>query len=196
MKSKFIIIGIIILLIVVAVVYGSSSYNTMVEKQEAVSAQWAQVENVYQRRSNLIPNLVSTVKGYAKHEQQTLTDVIDARARATQITLKAEELTEENIQKFQTAQGDLSAALGRLMMVREAYPDLKANENFMMLQNELTSTEDGIAIERNKFNDIARTYNTYIRSFPNSIFAGVFGFDKKGYFEADKNAHETPKVEF
>jgi LemA protein len=179
-----------------AIFFSSCSYNTMVEKQEATSSQWAQVQNAYQRRADLIPNLVATVKGYAKHEEGTLTAVIEARAKATQITVDPTKLTEENIQKYQQAQGQLGAALGRLMMVKESYPDLKANQNFMALQDELTGTENRIAVERNKFNTVVQDYNQYIRKFPQVIWAGWFGFSKKGYFEADAGAKNAPKVEF
>ncbi len=174
----------------------SCGYNSMVNKQEAVTAQWAQVENAYQRRADLIPNLVSTVKGYAAHEQETFTAVVDARARATQVTVNPEELTEEGIQEFQQAQGQLSSALGKLLMIRENYPDLKANQNFLALQDELAGTENRIAVERNRFNENARDYNQYIRRFPHVIYAGMFGFKKKGYFEADAGAQTVPAVEF
>ncbi len=174
----------------------SCSYNTMVEKQEATTSQWAQVQNAYQRRADLIPNLVNTVKGYAQHEQNTLSAVVEARAKATQITVDAELLTEENIKKYQEAQGQLSAALGKLLMVQENYPDLKANQNFMALQDELTGTENRISVERNKFNVIVQDYNQYIRKFPQVIWAGWFGFSKKGYFEAEQAAQTAPKVEF
>lgn len=188
---------IIFLLALVASVFLSScSYNTMVEKQEAVSGQWGQVQNAYQRRADLIPNLVNTVKGYASHEQQTLTAVIEARAKATQVNISADELTEENIQKYQQAQGQLSAALGKLMVVQEQYPDLKANQNFMALQDELAGTENRIAVERNKYNSIVQDYNQYIRKFPQTIWAGWFGFSKKGYFEAEAGSQSAPKVEF
>ena len=179
-----------------AIFFSSCSYNTMVEKQEAVNSQWGQVQNAYQRRADLIPNLVSTVKGYAKHEEGTLTAVVEARAKATQITVKPDQLTEENIKKYQDAQGELGAALSRLMMVQENYPDLKANQNFMALQDELTGTENRIAVERNKFNTVVQDYNQYIRKFPQTIWAGWFGFSKKGYFEADPASKNAPKVEF
>lgn len=174
----------------------SCGYNTMVNKQEAVTSQWGQVQNSYQRRADLIPNLVSTVKGYASHEQETLTAVVEARAKATQVQVNPEELTEESLQKYQEAQGELSSALGRLMMIRENYPDLKANQNFLALQDELAGTENRIAVERNRFNETARDYNQYIRQFPRVIYAGWFGFQKKGYFEADAGAQSAPRVEF
>lgn len=196
MKSKFIVIGIVIVAILIIVGMCVSSYNSMVSKDEAVSSQWGNVQNAYQRRSELIPNLVGTVKGYAAHEQQTLTQVIEARAKATQINLSADQLTEENLQKYQQAQGQLSQALGRLMLVKEQYPELKANQNFMALQDELTGTENRISTERNKFNEMARDYNAYIRSFPKNIIASMSGFDKKAYFQADQAAQSAPKVEF
>lgn len=196
MKSKFIVIGVVIVAILIIVGMCVSSYNSMVSKDEAVSSQWGNVQNAYQRRSELIPNLVGTVKGYATHEQQTLTQVIEARAKATQINLSADQLTEENLQKYQQAQGQLSQALGRLMLVKEQYPELKANQNFMALQDELTGTENRISTERNKFNEMARDYNAYIRSFPKNIIASMSGFDKKAYFQADQAAQSAPKVEF
>ena len=174
----------------------SCGYNSMVNKQEAVSAQWAQVENSYQRRADLIPNLVSTVKGYASHEQETFTAVTEARSKATQVTVNPEDLTEVSIQQFQEAQGQLSSALGKLLMIRENYPELKANQNFLALQDELAGTENRIAVERNRFNEFAREYNQYIRRFPHVIYAGWFGFKKKGYFEADASAQSAPVVEF
>lgn len=179
-----------------SVLFSSCSYNSMVEKQEATSSQWGQVQNAYQRRADLIPNLVNTVKGYAGHEQQTLTAVIEARAKATQTTINADDLTEENIQKYQQAQGQLSTALGKLMMVQEQYPDLKANQNFMALQDELAGTENRIAVERNKYNTIVQDYNGYIRKFPQTIWAGWFGFEKKGYFEAEAGSQTAPTVQF
>lgn len=174
----------------------SCSYNSMVEKQESVESAWSQVENMYQRRSDLIPNLVSTVKGYATHEQQTLEGVIEARAKATQITVDPQNLTPESIEKFQAAQGQLSQALGKLLALTENYPDLKANENFLQLQAQLEGTENRIAVARMNFNEVAQQYNTYIRKFPNNLIAGMFGFDKQAYFKADEEAHSAPKVEF
>lgn len=186
----------LILALFVSVFFSSCSYNSMVEKQEATSSQWAQVENAYQRRASLIPNLVETVKGYASHENKTLTDVIDARAKATQITVDANTLNEESIQQYQQAQGQLGAALGRLMMVREQYPDLKANQNFLALQDELTGTENRISVERNKFNEVVKDYNQYIRKFPQVIWASWFGFSGKGYFQADPGSQVAPEVKF
>lgn len=176
--------------------FTSCGYNTMIEKQEAVDAQWAQVENVYQRRADLIPNLVATVKGYAAHEAETLQSVVEARSKATSTTIDASSLTEENLKAFQSAQDGLSQALSRLLVVQESYPDLKANENFRDLQSQLEGTENRIAVERKKFNDTAREYNTYIRKFPNNFIAGWFDFTAKPYFEAKEGSEEAPKVEF
>lgn len=182
--------------LVAAMGLSSCGYNTMVEKQEAVDAQWAQVENVYQRRADLIPNLVATVKGYAKHESETLSAVVEARSKATSVTIDASSLSEENLAKFQQAQGELSGALSRLLAVQEAYPDLKANENFRDLSAQLEGTENRISTERKKFNDTARDYNTYIKKFPLNLMAGIFSFDSKPYFKADEGAEKAPKVEF
>ncbi|MCF0191023.1 MAG: LemA family protein [Marinilabiliaceae bacterium] len=187
----------IILLALAAVPFLSScGYNTMVEQSEAVDAQWAQVENVYQRRADLIPNLVATVKGYAEHEQETLTAVIEARAKATSLTLDASNLTEENMAQFQAAQEGLSQALQRLMLVHEQYPDLKANEQFRDLQVQLEGTENRISTERNRFNEAARAYNTTIKKFPTNFIASWFNFEPKAYFKAEEGAQNAPKVEF
>ncbi|MBQ2133974.1 MAG: LemA family protein [Bacteroidales bacterium] len=193
--------GLVILIAVAAVVLGiffwfQGNYNKMVKMDEGVQAAWSQVENVYQRRADLIPNLVATVKGYASHEQQTLEGVISARSKATQITVNPEDLTSEQMEKFQKAQGELGSALGKLLAITENYPDLKANTNFLELQAQLEGTENRIAVERKKFNDAARVYNTTIRQFPKNIVAGMFGFEKKPYFEAAEGAQEAPKVEF
>jgi LemA protein len=179
-----------------AVSLSSCGYNSMVEKQETVDEKWSQVQNVYQRRADLIPNLVSIVKGYAKHESQTLENVVAARARATQVTIDPDKLTPENIQKFQQAQDGLSTALGKLLMITENYPDLKANQNFLELQAQLEGTENRIAVERKNFNEAVKDYNTAIRKFPNNLTAGMFGFEKKSYFEAQQGADKAPKIEF
>ena len=171
-------------------------YNKPVTMQEKVDAAWAQVQNQYQRRADLIPNLVETVKGYAKHEQQTLEGVMQARARATQITVNPEKLDEASLKKFQAAQGEISSALSRLMAVAENYPNLKANQNFLELQAQLEGTENRIAVERRNFNEAVREYNAYIRRFPANIFAGMFGFEKKAYFEAEPGAEKAPQVRF
>ncbi len=174
----------------------SCQYNTMVEKQEAVTAQWSQVENVYQRRTDLIQNLVETVKGYANFEKETLTGVIEARSKATSVTIDPSKLDANSIQQFQAAQDGLSSALSKLMVVVERYPDLKANQNFLELQSQLEGTENRIAVERRNFNQAAQDYNTYIRKFPNNMVAGMFDFEKADYFEADEGAEKAPKVEF
>lgn len=186
----------LVLVAFMAVLLSSCSYNTMVEKQEAVTSQWAQVQNAYQRRADLVPNLVATVKGYASHEQQTFTAVTEARSKVSSINLNADELTPENMQKYQQAQGELGSALNRLLMVREAYPELKANTNFLALQDELTGTENRISVERNKFNVVTQEYNQYIRQFPRLIYAGWFGFKQKAYFEADPDSQKAPVVDF
>ena len=171
-------------------------YNAMVVEQENVETAWSQVENQYQRRMDLIPNLVNTVKGYAKHEESTYTGVMEARAKATQVTVDAADLTEEQITAFSQAQGELSQALGRLMAVAEAYPELKADKQFLNLQEQLEGTENRITVARNTLNETARVYNTFIRQFPNNIVAGLFGFKKRPYFEAEAGAEKAPKVEF
>ncbi len=169
-------------------------YNTMVGKQESVQAQAGNVDNQYQRRADLIPNLVNTVKGYASHEVQTLTEVTEARAKATQVTL---DITDAKaLEQYQKAQGEVSSALGRLMAISESYPDLKADRNFMALQDELAGTENRIAVERRKLNLEAQEYNTYIRRFPKNLIASFAGFEKIAYFETDEQARQAPKVEF
>lgn len=189
----------VIAVVVVAVLVGvwaMGSRNSFVTKEEGVASAWAQVENVYQRRADLIPNLVETVKGYATHEQSTLEGVVSARARATQVTIDPDKIDAENLRRFQEAQGELGAALSRLLAVTENYPDLKANENFMQLQAQLEGTENRIAVERKKFNEVVRDYNVTVRQFPGNIVAAMFGFEAKPYFEADESAHQAPKVEF
>ena len=193
--------GLIIAIVAAVVLLGGflwikGTYNSMVTADEGVSAAWAQVENVYQRRADLIPNLVTTVKGYAEHEAATLEDVTAARSRATQVVVDPSDLEPEEIARFNKAQGELSSALGRLLMITENYPDLKANENFRDLQAQLEGTENRIATERMKFNEAARSYNTLIRRFPDNIIASMFDFEKKGYFEAQEGAETAPKVEF
>jgi len=189
--------GTLILLVAVAGMFLSScGYNKMVNLEEQVSSQWSQVENVYQRRADLIPNLVNTVKGYAEHEQETLTGVIEARSKATSVNIDPNNLTPEAIEQFNQAQQGLSSALSRLMVVVERYPDLKANQNFLDLQAQLEGTENRIAVERRKFNEATQSYNSYIRKFPQLIYAGMLGFDKKNYFEARQGADQAPVVEF
>ncbi len=174
----------------------SCGYNSMVSLDEQVSSQWAQVENVYQRRSDLIPNLVNTVKGYAEFEKSTLTAVIEARSKATSVTVDPKNLTPESIAKFQEAQSGVTSSLSRLLAVVESYPNLKANQNFLELQAQLEGTENRISVERNKFNEVTKEYNTKIRTFPNNLTSGLFGFQKKGYFEAEKGAEKAPTVQF
>jgi LemA protein len=188
-----------LLIVLILGVFSLSScqgYNKMVEKQEAVTAQWGNVENAYQRRADLIPNLVATVKGYAEHEQETFRQVTEARAKATQINVNPEQLTEESLQQYQQAQDQLSQALGRLLLIQENYPELKANQNFLALQDELAGTENRISVERNKFNQVVQDYNAYIRKFPQVIYASWFKFTPKGYFKSAPGSETAPKVEF
>ncbi|TGE26380.1 LemA family protein [Hymenobacter metallicola] len=192
MKRLFLyLIGLVVLLS-----QSSCGYNTMVSKDQAVKAQWANVQSAYQRRSDLIPNLVNTVKGAANFEKTTLTDVINARAKATSVQLSAENLTPENIKQFQEAQSQVSSGLGRLLAVSENYPELKANANFQELQAQIEGTENRINVERNKFNTVTNDYNGTVKSFPNNIFAGMFGFKEKPYFEADPASQKAPTVQF
>ncbi|MGL4518955.1 MAG: LemA family protein [Phocaeicola sp.] len=188
----------IIVLGVIAVLafWGISSYNGLVKMDESVGTAWSNVENQYQRRSDLIPNLVSTVKGYASHESSTLEAVIAARSRATQMSVNVDDLTPEKMQAYQKAQGEVGSALGRLLAITESYPDLKANQNFLELQAQLEGTENRISVERKRFNDTAKEYNTAIRTFPRTIVASFAGFDKRPYFEAEAGANQAPKVEF
>ena len=193
--------GTITLIVVAAVLLGGflwvkNVYNQIVVSDEYVQAMWSQVENVYQRRADLIPNLVSTVKGYAAHESETLESVVAARSKATQVTVDPSDLTPEALAKYNAAQGELSNALGRLLMIQESYPDLKANQNFLELQAQLEGTENRIATERMKFNDAVKSFNTGIRRFPDNIIASMFGFEKKGYFEAQEGSQTAPAVEF
>jgi LemA protein len=189
-------LGVLIVVALAVIAWGVSIYNGLVKEQENVEKAWGNVENVYQRRADLIPNLVETVKGYAKHEQETLEGVIEARANATSIKIDPSNMTPEDLQKYQAAQGDVTNALSRLIAVSEAYPDLKANQNFLELQGQLEGTENRIAVERNKFNEAAQTYNTKRRTFPTSIIAGIFGFGDKPYFQAQEGADKAPKVDF
>lgn len=174
----------------------AGTYNTLVSKEQDVEAQWAQVENQYKRRADLIPNLVNTVKGYADFEQETLTRVIEARAKATSITVDPNDLTPEKVAEFDQAQSELSTALGRLLVSVERYPDLKANQNFLDLQTQLEGTENRIAVERMKFNDTVRSYNTYVKSFPLNLLASIYGFEERGYFDASPEAEQVPQVQF
>jgi LemA protein len=186
----------ILCVLAVVVLWGVGVYNDLVSGQEDVEAAWAQVENQYQRRADLVPNLVATVKGYAKHEQETLDQVVEARAKATSITIDPTNATPQQLAAYQSAQGELTQALGRLLAVAENYPDLKANQNFLDLQQQLEGTENRITIARQLFNDSARAYNKQIRQFPSNIIARLFGFEKKAYFEAEQGANKAPKVEF
>ena len=187
---------IIIAVVAVIAIMCVSAYNSLVSSEESVDTAWSQVENVYQRRADLVPNLVATVKGYAAHEKETLEGVVSARAKATQMTVDPTKLDEASLKKFQEAQGELGNAIGRLLMITENYPELKANENFLQLQAQLEGTENRITVERQKFNETAKAYNTEVRKFPANIIAGMFGFERKPYFEAKEGADEAPKVEF
>ena len=197
MKNKktntiILIVGVVVLI----AFWFIGKYNGLVNKEENVNSKWAQVENVYQRRADLIPNLVATVKGYAEHEQQVLTDVIAARSKATSVNFNADNLTEENIQAFQAAQDQLSGALSRLLVTVEKYPDLKANENFRDLQVQLEGTENRISVSRKEFNNAVQTYNVAVRRFPANLLASLFGFERKAAFSADEGAEKAPTVEF
>lgn len=195
-KALWITIAIVVVLLFAGYSWVKGTYNTMVTQDEGVKTAWSQVENQYQRRMDLIPNLVNTVKGYATHEKETLEGVVSARAEATKTTIDPSNLNEESMKKFQAAQGELSSALSRLMLVIERYPDLKANQNFSELQAQLEGTENRISVERKRFNETAQSYNTYIRSFPTNVLAGMFGFQPKAYFSAESGAEKAPKVEF
>lgn len=196
MKRSLIIIIVLVVLGFLGYSYVKGLNNKMVIKSEDVSAKWSQVENVYQRRADLIPNLVNTVKGYASHEKETLEGVIEARAKATSVNINAGDLNAQTMQSFQNAQQGLSSALSKLMVVVERYPELKANQNFLELQAQLEGTENRITVERQKFNETTRDYNTYIKLFPNSLFAGMFGYESKPYFEAHKGSENAPEVKF
>lgn len=191
-KSTIIVLAVIAILVFWVI----TSYNGLVTSEENVNSQWANVETQYQRRADLIPNLVNTVKGYAKHEKETLEGVIAARSQATQIKVDSKDLTPEKLAEYQKAQGAVTSALGKLLAITENYPDLKANQNFLELQAQLEGTENRITVARKNFNDAAQAYNTSIRRFPKSIFASMFGFDKRPYFDAEEGADKAPKVEF
>ena len=191
-KSTIILIAIVAIL----AIWGVSAYNGLVKMDESVSTAWSNVENQYQRRADLIPNLVNTVKGYASHEKETLEAVMSARSKATQMTIDADNLTPEKLQAYQKAQGEIGSALGRLLAITEAYPDLKANENFKELQAQLEGTENRISVERRNFNETARSYNTAVRTFPKTIIANMCGFEKRPYFEAEEGASKAPEVKF
>lgn len=190
-------VWIIVIVVVIALIgYSVSSYNSMVSMDEEVGTAWSNVENQYQRRSDLIPNLVNTVKGYAAHEKETFDAVVSARAKATQVSVDADNLTPEKLAAYQQAQGEIGSALGRLLAISENYPDLKASENFQTLQAQLEGTENRISRERRKFNETAREYNTAIRRFPKNLLASMFGFEKRPYFEAEEGAQNVPEVKF
>ena len=189
-------LGIILIAVIALVLWGLGKYNSLVSQDENVNKAWAQVETQYQRRADLIPNLVETVKGYAEHESETLQNVIEARAKATSVTVDPNNLTEEALKQYQQAQGELSNALGRLMVTIERYPDLKANQNFLELQSQLEGTENRVNNARDAFNEAAQTYNTMVRKFPANIVASIFGFKNKAYFAAAEGASEAPKVQF
>lgn len=193
-KNKGLIITIVV--IVLVALWGISSYNRLVGMDENVSNQWVNVETQYQRRSDLIPNLVNTVKGYAKHESQTLEAVMAARSQATQVKIDPSNCTPQQLAAYQKAQGDVTTALGKLLAITENYPDLKANQNFLELQSQLEGTENRINVARKDFNDSAKEYNTSLRRFPRNIIASMFGFEKRNYFEAEAGAEKAPKVEF
>ncbi len=176
--------------------WGVKVYNNMVSLQEGVTSQWGNVETQYQRRADLIPNFVNTVKGAAEFEQETLTQVIEARAKATQVTLDPANMTPDNLQQFQAVQGELSSALSRLMVVIERYPELKATQNYRDLQVELEGTENRISVARTRFNEVARAFNTYIKKFPQNMIAGIFGFTSRPYFESMEGAERAPQVQF
>jgi len=196
MKKKFVPIIIVAAVVVILVAWAISAYNGLVVKDEACSKQWSKVESQYQRRMDLIPNLVNTVKGYASHEEATLLKVIEARNQASQVKIDAENMTQEQLNNFQQSQENLSSAIRGLNIVVEKYPDLKANQNFLELQSQLEGTENRIAVERQRYADVINEFNTSVRRFPNSVFASMFGFDKKPYFEAQSGAENAPKVEF
>lgn len=187
---------IIIVLLAVLALWGVGQYNGLVKQQESVNTRWSNVENQYQRRADLIPNLVETVKGYAAHERETFEAVVEARSKATSIKVDPENLTPEQLKEFQDAQGAVGSALGRLIAIAENYPDLKANENFKELQAQLEGTENRIAVARRDFNEVAKGYNTKLRSFPTNIIAGFFNFDARPYFEAAEGSDKAPQVKF
>jgi len=188
-------IAVVVILLIFGFV-GCGKYNGLVTKDESVKSSWAQVENQYQRRADLIPNLVNTVKGAADFEKSTLTAVIEARSKATQTTINPDQLTPENIAKFQGAQDQLGGAISRLLVSVEQYPQLKANQNFLELQAQLEGTESRIAVARKDFNEVVQDYNKEVRTFPTNLFAGIFGFAQKGYFQATAGSDKAPTVKF
>jgi len=196
-SRRYVFTGIAVLLLIILFISGCGAYNGMVTAEEEINKSWGAVQEQYQRRADLIPNLVATVKGYAKQEEKVLTEVVNARAKATQITLSQEILDDpQAFGKFEAAQGELSKALGRLLSVVESYPDLKSNQNFLALQSQIEGTENRIAVARGRYNESVQTFNTKIRRFPSSMFAGLFGFHEKPYFKATPGSETAPKVEF
>ena len=196
MNKKWITIIIVVVALFLVYTFFSGKYNSMVTKEETVNTEWSNVETQYQRRNDLIPNLVNTVKGFAQQEKEVLTGVTEARAKASSINLDANNLTAENMQQFQAAQGQLNSALSRLLVTVEKYPELKSNQNFLELQAQLEGTENRIAVARKRFNETTQDYNTYIRKFPNTMLAGMFGFERKALFAADAGAENAPEVQF
>ena len=196
MSKKTIIWIVVLSVLAIAVIWGVNRYNAIITAEEDVNTAWSQVENQYQRRADLIPNLVETVKGYAAHESETLEGVITARAKATQVVVDPTQATAEQIAAFQAAQGELSQALGKLMAISESYPDLKANQNFGALQSQLEGTENRITVARNNFNEMARKFNTLIRRFPTNMIASMMNAEKRPYFEANESANQVPQVQF
>ncbi|MBN1340202.1 MAG: LemA family protein [Bacteroidales bacterium] len=195
-SKGWIVAAVVVILLIIIYSSVKGTYNKMVTFDEGINSQWAQVENVYQRRADLIPNLVSTVKGYAEFEQETLQNVVEARSKATSVNIDPSNMDANSLQQFQAAQDGLSSALSRLLVVVEKYPDLKANQSFLDLQAQLEGTENRIAVERRAFNTVVQDYNSYIRAFPQLFYAGIFGFDKRAYFEADSGAEKAPEVKF
>jgi len=196
MKTSRIVLIVVAVILLIFILRGCSGYNNLVTLREQVNRDWSNVENVYQRRADLIPNLVNTVKGYAAHEQETFTQVTEARSKATAVTIDAANMTEDDLKRFQAAQGEISSALSRLLAVAEAYPDLKANQNFLELQAQLEGTENRIAVERRKFNETATLYNTTLKRVPMVFFAGMFGFKERPYFAAEAGSEKAPEVTF
>lgn len=196
MKKGTIILIVVAVAVVAIFLTAKNGYNSMVQMRENVKSQWSNVENQYQRRADLIPNLVNTVKGYAEHESSTFEAVVEARSKATQMQVNFDQLDEQSLQKYNAAQGEISSALGKLLAISESYPDLKANQNFRDLQVQLEGTENRISTERRKFNDEAKSYNSYVMQFPRNIFASMFGFTNMSYFSAEEGAQNVPEVKF
>ena len=196
MNKRLLTVGIIVLIIFLIYNFFVGKYNKMVTLEEEVNTEWANVETQYQRRYDLIPNLVNTVKGFAEQEKEVLTQVTEARSRASSIQIDPTNLNEQTLQNFAAAQSQLNGALSRLLVTVERYPDLKSNQNFLELQAQLEGTENRISVSRTRFNQKTKTYNTYIRKFPNTVLAGTFGFERKPLYEATEAAEQAPSVEF